>query len=167
MRYAMLVLVACSSSPSPERPTQPTRVVVADAAIDAPPDADVPDAVASAPAWIFRFNAPGRLETWTLRYSGDIALVIVETAGGTIRYVGKAVDAKSLTLTATSGPNKLSLDCKREQLAVGAKCGDKAAKKIEVLNCYHPDFKSPMSFGAAPGVEFATVDGCNGYRSIK
>jgi hypothetical protein len=160
--------MACSPPPAPEHPAPPPAAVVvtADAAIDAPADGDVPDEVATAPAWIFRYNAPGRLETWTLRYRGEKGVVIVETARGTMRYVGTVTDAKTLTLTLAAGPNKLSLGCKREKLTVGAKCGAKVTKKIDVLDCYHPDFKSPMSFAAAPGVEFVTVDNCTGYRLL-
>jgi hypothetical protein len=168
-KYAACLAAACSSSSSSspvERPVQPAAPVVAvDAAPPAsPPDAGVPDEVANAPAWIFRYNAPGRVETWTLRYHGTIGLVVVEAASGTTRYIGTATDGASLQLALASGPNKLALECKRQKLAVGAKCNDTKAPKRDVLDCYHPDFKAPMTFGAEPGVEF---DGtCNGYRLI-
>lgn len=167
MRFATLivVLIGCSSSPSPERPAAPAApVAIVDAAVDAPPDADVPDEVANAPAWVFRYNAAGRLETWTLRYSGERALVTIETARGTTRYVGAITDA--LKLTVAAGSNTMSLDCKRSKLDVGAVCGDKQPAKLDVLDCFHPDFKSPMSFGAAPGIEFVTAGGCSGYVRI-
>ncbi|MBA3542721.1 MAG: hypothetical protein H0T79_24100 [Deltaproteobacteria bacterium] len=70
-----LVVAGCGASAAPEHPTQPTSIVaIADAGVDATPDADIPDEVANAPAWIFRYNAPDRLETWSLRYSGETAL---------------------------------------------------------------------------------------------
>jgi hypothetical protein len=163
MRMFAICLVACSSPST--KPAQPTPVV-ADASVDAVPDAGISAALAAAPAWVFRYNAPGRLETWTLRYAGGDALVVVESARGPITYTGTAEDGASLKLAVKAGATAMALDCKREQLAVGLKCGDKTTKKIDVLSCYHPDFKSPMSFGAAPGIEFAGVDGCNGYRFI-
>jgi hypothetical protein len=169
VKYTLAIcLWGCGSSPAPtEKPVQPAP---ADAAVDATPDAGVSEAVTNAPAWVFRYNAPGRLETWTLRYAGDQAMVVVESARGTTRYIGSAADGGALTLTLAAGPNKLSLECKRQQLAVGAECGkqtgDKTTKKLDVLDCYHPDFKSPMSFAAAPGVEFVTSDACTGYRVL-
>jgi hypothetical protein len=52
--------------------------------------------------------------------------------------------------------------------AAGAKAGrgDKATKKVDVLDCYHPDFAAPMSFGAEPGIEFVAEAKCSGYRRI-
>src|SRR5215470_8884844 len=163
-------LAACGSSPSPApaKPAAPPPTPFA--AVDAAPAPDapsVPDEVANAPAWIFRFNAPGRLETWTLRYHGTAAMLIVEAATGTTRYLGSVTEGGSMALALSAGSARMALDCKREKLAVGAKCGDKKPKKIDVLNCYHPDFKSPMSFGPAPGVEFVSTDKCIGYRMLE
>jgi len=162
---AAVIAVGCGSSqsPAPEKPPQapPAPVVSVDAAA---PDAGIPDEVMNAPAWIFRFNAPGRLETWTLRYAGDSALLIVEAATGTTRYVGTM--SSTGQLTASTANAKMSLECKPDKLAVSAKCNDTKAKKIDVLNCFHPDFKTPMTFGHEPGIEFVTSDKCNGYRSI-
>ncbi len=162
-----LAAIACGSS-TPTTPSTPSAPVstapVADAA--PAPDASVPADVASAPAWIFRYNAPGRLETWTLRYHGDRAAIDVESATGVIHYVGTASDAASLALTLVAGSARLSLECKHEQLAVGATCGDKRAPKLDVLACYHPDFAAPMPFGLAPGVEYVTSDACTGYRRL-
>jgi hypothetical protein len=164
---AVLAVISCSSSPSPppDRPASPAPVVVAaDAAV---PDADVSGEVASAAAWIFRYNAPGRVETWTLRYHGTAALVVVEAAQRTTRYTGAAADGASLALTLASGTSKLSLDCKRDKLAVSATCADPKARPIDVLNCYHPDFKAPMSFGPAPGIEYVVGTTCTGYRLLE
>lgn len=165
MRMTAVCLVACSSSPPapPEKPVEPV-VVAVDAAA---PDAGVPEEVANAPAWVFRYNAPGRLETWTLRYHGDTALVTVEAARGTTRYLGSVDEGASLSLSLAAGPNKLALECKRAQQPIGKKCGDTKAKKLDVLDCYHPDFKAPMTFGPAPGIEFVTSADCNGYRLLE
>jgi hypothetical protein len=140
------------------------------ASIDAAPpppaiDAQViPDELANAPAWIFRYATKARAETWTLQHHGGGALVLVESARGPTRYRGTAIDGASLKLDVVSGPNKLTLDCKRQKRAVGTTCNDAKAKQIDVLDCYHPDFASPMTFGASPGIEF--TDDCNGYRLI-
>ena len=162
---AVCLLVACSSPAAPPEHPAPTPapVAIADAAM---PDAGPPAELLAAPAWVFRYNAPGRLETWTLRSHGDAGMVVVERANGATQYLGTAADGASLVLTLAAGPNKLSLDCKHEKLAVGTKCNDTKAKKLDVLNCYHPDFKSPMTFGPAPGIEYVTSDSCNGYRLL-
>jgi hypothetical protein len=162
MRILVLVAIGCGSSTPP---AAPPIVVAADAAIaDAPaPDAGVPEAVINAPAWIFRYSAPGRLETWTLRYSGSDALVTVERATGTTRYIGTVSDLK---LTLAAGASSLTLECKPAKLPVGATCGDKKPKQLDVLDCFHPDFKAPMTFGAAPGVEYVVTDACSGYVRV-
>ena len=159
------MIVVCSGCGSSTPPPAPPVAVVADAAIaDTPPsDAGVPAEVLNAPAWIFRYNAPGRIETWTLRYSNSNALVMVERASGTTRYIGTVHD---LTLSLAAGPNLLSLECKPAKLPVGATCGDKKPKSQDVLDCFHPDFKAPMTFGAAPGVEYVVTDACSGYVRV-
>jgi hypothetical protein len=83
---AIVLLAACGAS-TPTPAAAPTPIA---APLDAPPplDAGIP---ADAPAWIFRYNAPGRLETWTLRYHGDLAAIDVESATATIHYFGSAV----------------------------------------------------------------------------
>jgi len=126
----------------------------------------MPADVASAPAWIFRYNAPGRLETWTLRYHGDVAAIDVESQTGTIHYLGSATDGASLVLALSAGNARLSLECKHEQRAVGAACGDKKPSKEDVLACYHPDFKEPMPFGPAPGIEYLQSASCTGYHRL-
>jgi hypothetical protein len=168
MRPLLFVLpvFACSgASSSPAAPASPTTTgdPVRDAAL---PDADVPEAVANAPAWIFRYKTPERTETWTLRTSDGRALVVVETAQRTIRYVGTANDGESLVVNVATSNAKLSLDCKHAKRGLSAKCNDSKAKPIEVLDCYHPDFKAPMPFGRDPGVEYVADSSCNGYRLI-
>ena len=162
MRLLVLVAVGCGSSTPP--PAAPP-VIAADAAIaDAPaPDAGVPEDVLNAPAYIFRYNAPGRLETWTLRYSRPNALVTVERASGTTRYIGTI---NLLTLTLAAGPNQLTLKCRPTEIPAGAKCGDKQPTGLVGLDCFHPDFKAPMAFAPAPGVEYVVTDACSGYVRI-
>jgi hypothetical protein len=158
-----LFAVGCGASP----PAPPPAPVVAP--VDAaPPDADVPDEVSAAPAWVFRYNVPPRVETWTLRHAGGRALVIVEAARGSTRYAGSVTESTELALALVAGPNKLALACKREVLPVGPPCGEAGTDvKTEVLSCYHPDFAAPMPFLAAPGVEYVTAAGCSGYRRIR
>jgi hypothetical protein len=162
---ALAVLAACGSSqPSPQSaaPAAPPPVP-ADAAVDAPPDAG-PE-FASAPPWVFRYHTADRSETWTLRHVGGAAELVVATAQGERRYVGTATEtAGALAIDVTSSNAKLALDCKREKLAVSAKCNDRKAKPIDVLSCYHKDFKTPMPFAPAPGVEYVVDATCNGYR---
>jgi hypothetical protein len=161
---ASLTLAACSSAPpAAERPVPPASIT-ADAAVDAAPDAGVPEAVMAAPAWVFRYTTAQRAETWTFRHAGGSALLVVETAQGATRYTGTATEGASLVLAVSTATAKLALDCKHARRAIGAKCNDTKAKPIELLDCFHPDFAQPMPFGAAPGVEYAVVDGCTGYR---
>jgi len=161
----VLALVGCSAAPPPpvvEHPEAPP--VAKDAAVDAPPDA--PDPLASAPAYIFRYHTAARSETWTLRYGDGAALLVVEGAQGTQRYRGTATEGASLALDVTTGTAKLALDCKRAKRPLGVKCNDKKARPIDVLDCFHPDFATPMTFGAAPGVEYVVDATCNGFRLV-
>jgi len=159
-------VIACSSSAAPpaERP-QPQPAAI-DAAPDAAVDAGVPDAVANAPAWIFRYQTAQRTETWTLRYHDTSALITVETAQGVTRYIGSANDGASLALHVATATAKLELDCKHKKRPLSAKCNDAKGKPVDVLDCYHPDFKEPMPFGREPGVEYVEIAGCKGYRLI-
>lgn len=159
-----LALAGCgSSSPPPVEP--PTPVESAPVVVDAPAaDAGPSAELAAAPAWVFRYNAPGRVETWTLRHLGETAMVVVEGAR-TTRYLGTATDGAELKIAVAEGPNHLTLTCKRAQKAIGTKCNAKA-KQLGVLDCYHPDFEAPMTFGPAPGVEFVQSDACAGYRLL-
>jgi hypothetical protein len=158
---AIVLLAACGAS-TPTPAAAPTPIA---APLDAPPplDAGIP---ADAPAWIFRYNAPGRLETWTLRYHGDLAAIDVESATATIHYFGSAADGASLVLALSAGNARLALECKHEQRAVGAACGDKKPATLDVLACYHPDFKEAMPFAPAPGVEFLQSAACTGYHRL-
>lgn len=136
--------------------------------VDAPaPDAGLPDELTTAPAWIFRYNTPDRTETWTLRYHGDAALLVVEAKPGTTRYIGTLTEGASLALALTAGRNRMTLDCKHDKMSLSANCNDMKAAKQDVLNCYHPDFKAPMTFGPEPGVEYVAGGDCTGFRLIK
>lgn len=133
-RTALVVLAACSSSPSPSTSPSPTPVatpdaaVAADVAIDAAPPVDAAPAVdaelAAAPPFVFRFHEAGkvmtkaapRLETWTLRQVGERATVrvqrMVPTAGdgwqpsSATVYLGTATDdGKLLTLALAATTN--------------------------------------------------------------
>ncbi len=165
MRVIAFTLIAACGCGSATPPSQ-APVVAATPADAALADAGVPADVASAPAWIFRYNAPDRLETWTLRYHGGVAALDVQSKTGTVHYLGSATEGESLRLEVAASNARMALDCKHEQLAVGVTCGDKQATKQDVLACYHPDFKAPMPFGAAPGVEFVTTPACTGYRKL-
>jgi hypothetical protein len=165
MRLAWIAAAARGSSPpiksEPPAPSPPDAAVVA-----APPDVGVPEAVTNAPAWVFRFRTADRDETWTLRHAGGNALLVVDSAQRSLRYVGLATGSDNVALDVKAGTAKMTLDCKREKLSVSAKCNDTKAKPIEVLNCYHRDFKAPMPFGPAPGIEYVVETSCNGYRLI-
>jgi hypothetical protein len=164
------IAIGCGSAPTPpERPAIAAGEQV-DPKNDAPPpppDAGLPDAVTTAPAWVFEYKTAERSELWTLRHADGLALLVVESATGPLRYTGTATDGTSLAIAVTTGTAKLALDCKREKLAVSAKCNDTKAKPSEVLNCYHPDFKAPMSFAPAPGIQYVVEPGCTGFRLRK
>jgi len=167
-----IVVAACAPGCGPAAPVakQPDNLPPPpDAAPALAPDAPpaVPEAVTSAPAWVFGYHTADRSETWTLRHAEGSALLVVETARGTTRYVGTAVDGASLALDVRAPTAQLALDCKREKQAIGTKCNDPKAKQIDVLACYHPDFKTPMPFGPAPGIEYVVDGTCNGYRLIE
>lgn len=115
---------------------------------------------------MFRYSTKDRNETWTLRYANGNAVVIVDTAGRQMLYLGGAAEGKTLKVDVASGTAKLSLDCKRTKRPLSAKCNDSKAKPIEVLDCYHKDFKTPMPFGPTPGVEYVVDASCNGYRLV-
>lgn len=172
MHRWLLLLAACSSSPSSST-TPPTVASQPDAAVDAlPPDAPsaTDGALASAEPHVFRFNAPPRVEMWTLRIAGERASIVVAAANETV-YVGSFVDGKLDVATSTA---KLSLVCKRDKLANVGEVNAKPSKKcafaktatLDVWQCKHPDFEAAMPFAAAPGVEFAVVVGCNAYRRL-
>jgi len=170
-RFVLCVACACGSSPLPApapasapveaAPTPPTASVPIDAAVaEAGPSAEL----AAAPAWIFRYNAPPRVETWTLRHLGGEALVVVETAQGTTTYRGTATEGATLAVSVATATAKLTLDCKRAKRPIGSTCKARKGPALELLDCYHPDFASPMTFAPAPGVEFAAS--CNGYQRL-
>lgn len=163
MHRLALFLVACGSTPP--APSQPTPVPDPPDAPAAPlPDTGPPAAVLSAPAFVFRYHTADRSEIWTLQHADGHALLVVDSAKGALRYHGTATEGATLALDVSTGSAKLALACKREKLAVSAKCNDSKAKPIDVLNCYHPDFTSPMSFAPAPGIEYVALPGCTGFR---
>lgn len=164
MRAVLVAALAACSSAAPPPPTPPIAHV-ADAAVDAvPPDA--PDPAASAAPWVFRYHSKDRTETWTLRHADGRAQLVVESATGTQRYAGTATEGATLAIDVTTGTARMTLDCKKAQRKLGAACNDRAGKPIDVLDCYHPDFKTPMPFAPAPGVEYVSDATCTGYRLL-
>jgi hypothetical protein len=93
-------------------------------------------------------------------------VLVVDTGGRQMLYLGGAADGPTLKINVASGTAKMSLDCKHAKRSLSAKCNDSKAKPIEVLDCYHKDFKTPMPFGPAPGVEYVVDASCNGYRLV-
>jgi hypothetical protein len=137
----------------------PTPIVGDAATPAATPDAGV---AASAPSWIFKYATKDRSETWTLRYADGVAELVVVGAQ-TTHYFGTEANGK---FEVTAPTAKLSLDCEHEMRPLSTKCNDAKAKPVDVLACYHPDFKSPMTFGAAPGIEYVVDPSCNGFRLV-
>jgi hypothetical protein len=186
-RLTIAFVVACSSSPSTST-TPPPSTAPADAAvvaIDAAPDA--PSAtdgeLAAAPAHVFRYNAPPRVETWTLRIAGDRASIVVAGEREVV-YVGRAAASGDTTnIDVATSTAKLGLACKRAKLAnVGAANAERKPGKpgkpcafvpattttLDVWECKHLDFEAPMPFAAAPGVEYVVTDACKdgAYRRV-
>lgn len=170
-RLVWITLAACSSAPS--APTTPPTTTPPAAPIDAggdqvhaPPDAGAPAAVATAPSWVFRYNTPARTETWTLQFAGGDAQLVVDDGKRPLRYLGTATEGVTISIAVATHTAKLSLDCKRTKRPLSTKCNDRKAKPIDVLDCYHPDFKEPMPFAETHGVEYVTSKDCTGYRLI-
>ena len=168
---APVALVACGSAPPPASPVAEVAAPPLEAAsppVDAAPpvpiDAGPPPELLTAPAWIFRYDVPPRVETWTLRHHGGQALVVVEGPQGTTRYLGTATDGASLVLDVTGPAATMRLDCKPARRPVAATCGERKPAPLDVLDCYHPDFAAPMTFARAPGVTFDAA--CNAYRRL-
>lgn len=170
-RMLLLVAAACSSPSTPPagHPEPTTAEARQDAAPEPPPAPPAPDAAVpppSAPEWVFRYSTKDRNETWSLRYKDGNAVLVVETGGRQMLYLGGAADGDTLKLEVASGTAKMKLECKHTKRPLSAKCNDSKAKPIEVLDCYHKDFKTPMPFGPAPGVEYVVDASCNGYRLV-
>lgn len=162
---AGLALVACGSAPPPAAaPEEPVVEAPPPPPVDAAIDAGPPAELLTAPAWIFRYDAPPRVETWTLRHHDGHALIVVETAQATTRYLGTAADGASLALAVASPTATMELDCKPATRPIAVACGDRKPAPLDVLDCYHPDFAAPMTFARAPGVTFDAA--CNGYRRL-
>jgi hypothetical protein len=118
------------------------------------PDADE---LAGAAAWVFRFNAKDRVETWTLRFAGTRAAIDVERSAGAPSHYTGTTDGSTFTL------GTLSMTCQPAKLDIGGGCTGTKASKLDVLSCRLPGFDQPMPFAAAPGVEYLA---CGGYRPI-
>jgi hypothetical protein len=134
MRVAWLFVVACTSPPAAQQTTPSIATAPADASVDAPVDAAVDAELAAAPPWIFRFHTTGlilqqsRLETWTLRFTGGRATILVERKIAEqgqpwadepqTLYIGTGGE-DGFVLT-TVGNAKLDLACKRVKLDVAA-----------------------------------------------
>lgn len=162
-----IALAGCSSAPSPvQQPASAPATAPADAAVDAAPDAGPSAALLDAPAWVFRYTTTDRAETWTLRIANGEALLDVATARGVTRYLGSATETTSLVVDVATSTAKLRLDCKHARRPLGTKCNDSKATPVEILDCYHPDFATPMPFGHAPGIEYVVDATCNGYRLV-
>lgn len=173
---ASAVTVACGGAtppagePSNPRADERARADVPSPPIDAAPpepapvDAGPSAALLAAPAWVFRYHAPPRVETWTLRVADGAALLDVESAQGTVRYAGTGVQGASLVIDVAAPTATMKLECKPATRAIGRTCNDRKAAALDVLDCYHPDFAAPMTFAPAPGVEFSSA--CSGYRRL-
>ncbi len=161
-RLALCLVCACGSSPPP--PAMVSTPPPSPPIDAAPPDAGPSAELVAAPAWIFRYNAPPRVETWTLRYLHGEAIVVVENARGTTTYLGTATEGATLALAVATPTAKVTLDCKHATRAIGATCAAHKPASLEVLDCFVPDFTSPMTFAPAPGVEYAAS--CNGYQRL-
>ena len=111
-----------------------------------------------------RFDALPRVETWTLRHAGGEAMVVVESSRGTTTYVGTATEGATLVVSVATATAKLVLDCKHATRPIGNTCAVRKPASLEVLDCFVPDFASPMTFAPAPGVEFSAR--CNGYQRL-
>jgi hypothetical protein len=165
----LAALPACSAAAPPPAASPPPHPRLAAPPPDAalPPDADVPDEVAAAPAWVFRYSTPTRAETWTLRHAGGHALVIVESASGPMRYHGAATDdGTTLAVDVTTGTAKIALACKHATRKVSPKCNDAKARPQPVLDCYVAGFDQPMPFAPSPGLEYVADPTCTGYRLV-
>jgi len=170
MRRARLVwvtLAACSSaSLAPTTPTPPAPIDAGAIENDAAPDAGAPEAVTTAPSWVFRYNPPEGTGTWRLQFADGARQLVVDNGKRPLRYLGTATEGATIAISVATQAAKMSLDCKRTKRALSTTCNDRKAKPIDVLDCYHPDFKEPMPFAVSPGVEYVTSKDCTGYRVI-
>lgn len=170
-RLLLLAIGACSSPARP--PAEPTPALPADAAVAIQIDAEPPrpDIKATATPYVFRFASATRNETWTMWFGSGVAVLDVQPDGGAItQYQGSATEGATLVIDVAGPTAKLVLDCKRTKRDVDPPCSGKPAKgrpkkiSIEALDCFVPNFKEPMPFGPAPGIEFVADGACAGYR---
>jgi hypothetical protein len=159
--FALCLVSACGSPAAPATPI-PRSPPPIDAAV---PDAGPSAELAAAPAWIFRYNAPPRVETWTLRFVNGDAIVVVENARGMTTYLGRATEGATLAIAVATSTAKVTLDCKHATRTIGETCAARKPPALDVLDCFVPDFTSPMTFAPAPGVEYAAS--CNGYQRLR
>jgi len=96
--------------------------------------------------------------------AGHDALLDVDNGTSTVRYTGTVVEDGGLKLSVATSTAELALDCKTASRAIGATCTARRPPSLDVLDCFHPDFASPMTFAASPGVEYSAQ--CNGYRRL-
>ena len=166
MRRLFLLLAACSAPAGPA--ANPVKsvdpVAVAPPADAASPDAGVAPEVEAAAPYTFRYHTVQRTETWTLKFANGAALLVVDGTTGTTRYQGTM--SEELALDAASPNARMRLQCKRAQRKLSDRCNDAKAKPLEVLDCYHPDFATPMPFAQGHGVEYVVDATCTGYRLI-
>jgi hypothetical protein len=83
-----------------------------------------------------------------------------------MRYLGTATEGVALVVDVTTGSARMSLSCKHAKRRLSVTCNDRKAPELDALDCFHPDFKEPMPFGPAPGIEYVVDDHCTGYRRI-
>jgi len=172
LAWSLLICSACSSSaPAPARPVTPDPPDAAVAIVDAPVR---PDIKLEAPAYVFRYSSTARSETWTLWFTGGVAVLDVQPAQGAVtQYQGTATEGATVVIEVESATAKMKLDCKRTKREVEAAC-DPSAKPatkpkkttVDALDCFHADFKEPMPFGPAPGIVYFADGACAGYRSV-
>jgi hypothetical protein len=78
--------------------------------------------------------------------------------------LGSALEGDALTIDVATSTAKVALSCKHAKRSVGAKCNDKQAPPIDVLDCYVAGYTEPMPFGLAPGIEYVADAAWTGYR---
>lgn len=127
---------------------------------------EFPDGVS--PEWIFRFASPERTETWRFRHHDGAGVLVVKSADRSTVYKGTAIaEGANLELSLKTANAKMELACKPAKLrATSSKCNDTKGPQLDVLECFHADFETPMTFGEAPGIEYVTSPDCTGYRVI-
>ena len=162
-----IAVLGCGSTPPPaEMPVATAAPADAAPEPDAPPDAGPSAELAAAPAWVFRYDTPDRAETWTMRHHDGQAVIDVQSARGTVRYLGTATDGATLKLDVSTTTGRVQLDCKRTSRKIGTGCRDRKPAALDVLDCYVEGFTEPMPFAPDPGVAYVATSDCTGYQRI-